>query len=67
MKYLLVTRNGDLLVEADKVNASVTLEANSYYLFTFHTDGSVFAHSDINPQVTGVKVTKKAQRVKLEK
>jgi hypothetical protein len=50
-----------------KAYGSVTLEANSYYLFTFHTDGSVFAHSDINPQVTGVKVTKKAQRVKLEK
>jgi hypothetical protein len=48
-----------------KADGSVTLEANSYYLFTFHTDGSVFAHSNINPLI--VNVTKKAQRVKLEK
>jgi hypothetical protein len=37
-------------------DGSVTLVANDYSLFTFHTDGSVFAHSAINPQVTGVKV-----------
>jgi hypothetical protein len=48
-----------------KADGSVTLEANSYDLFTFHTDGSVFAHSNINPLI--VNVTKKAQRVKLEK
>jgi hypothetical protein len=48
-------------------DGSVTLVANDYSLFTFHTDGSVFAHSAIDPLIAGVNVTKKAQRVKLEK
>jgi hypothetical protein len=51
-----------------KVNAkSTSVMCEGYYLFTFHEDGSVFAHSCIDPKITGLQVTKKAQRVKLEK
>lgn len=48
-------------------DGSMTLESRSYDLFTFHTDGSVFAHASISQQVTGIHVTKKAGRVKLTK
>jgi hypothetical protein len=48
-------------------DGSMTLESRSYELFTFHTDGSVFAHSNINPNITGIHTTKKWNRVKLDK
>jgi hypothetical protein len=46
---------------------SVALMCNGYGLFTFHADGSVFAHGSIDPVVTGLQVTKKNERIKLEK
>ena len=45
----------------------VTLMCNGYGLFSFHADGNVFAHGFIDPVETGLQVTKKNNRVKLEK
>ena len=49
------------------LDGSITLEANSYDLFTFHSDGSTFAHSCISSEITGIDVTAKHGRVKLTK
>jgi hypothetical protein len=48
-------------------DGSMTLVSRGYELFTFHTDGSVFAHGSVDPWVTGLDVTKKMRRVKLTK
>ena len=48
-------------------DGNVILACGGYFLFTFQSDGHVFAHSCIDADETGLRVTRKFNRVKLDK